>query len=78
MVNRATRIGQIRKKVLRILKKYEAENKKRLKAGICRLCDKPIVGGNAAPFDSDHCAEHSREVELECLVEDQEEDNNAR
>lgn len=48
----------------------------RLAAGICRerTCTAPIKGGDAGPFDRDHCADHARETEIEMLADDQEED----
>lgn len=54
----------------------DAEDARRRAAGICavRECSEPIKGGDVGPFDTDHCAECSRRIELEMLIEDQKND----
>lgn len=54
----------------------DAEDARRLAAGICavRECSEKVKGGDAGPFDADHCAECARRIELEMLIEDQEDD----
>lgn len=73
---RAERLRHIRAFTRPIFAAAAAEDARRLAAGICasRDCSAAIKGGDAGPFDVDHCADCARRLEIEMLVEEQEED----
>lgn len=43
-------------------------------AGVCAECDEPVVGGDDAIRDS-YCVNHAREVEIQFLAFEQQEDD---
>ena len=50
--------------------KSALEQRRRLGLCIVPDCEASVVGGNAGPFDHDHCEKHAKEAEKEMAEDD--------
>ncbi len=60
-----------------VLEQASADMKRKRDAGICiePECNTPALKDDSVHFfGMDHCEEHAKKAELECLIEDQEDD----
>lgn len=67
-------LAQVKTLVSNALAKAAKELDERTAAGLCYECDEPIARSSEPVYGHILCARHSREAELEALIEEQEEE----
>lgn len=70
----------LKARISKVLEDARAEQARKEAAGLCQWpsCSELACKDPTLFFGSDHCAPHAREAEIECLVEDQEDDAHGR